>query len=752
MGGYLDNCASLSSTCGMSSSPVSEPASAPAPPPLRDAIFISYRRDDARGASGRVYDWLKIGFGAGAVFRDVHSIGVGRWRDRIDAALARCAACVAVIGPRWADATNLPRLHESGDMVRHELVTALASEAITMVPTLVENAPLPGELVEQLPEPLQPLFREWNIRMITENGWEDDIRRLIQEIGEATALPVQPDFHSLLLSVAAAEQRIAGLEQEHRAQRDQLEASQRTIAELRGRLAEAPSGERDRLSEAFAALAQGNTRQAEAVFEREHAAALRTAVDAACHVGNLALLRDVGKAATYFGKALELDPVQPEALLQLSQARVSLGDLDGAEQALHRGLELARAKGDGRLELRALLGLGDGQLARGDGGAALTHNRQAVAIATALADQQPADPDRQRDLSVAHTKVGDALLAQGPEAALESYRHSLAIRQKLAAQEPASSQAQRDLAIGLERIGEILLWQKDFDGAVDTSRRSLAIRDALVERDSGNSNAQLDLSIGHNKVGDALLARGDGGSALAAYTKALRIMEELVRADPGNSQWQRELAFCHNRRGEELAAAGESEEALLAFRQGQAVAERLACLDPDNSLWQADLAFVFDRIGAAVQHQGDLDVALQHYQRALAIRSALVACDPETSPWLRDLFVSHLNVADSLTAQNNPEAARLSCRKALAIADQLLACAPDDRQTRFDRAEAGYKLSAAIAADPGSLSAAGAELLNTSREVVADLRASGWQMPDEAWLRAMEAEQGEPGADIDSSV
>ena len=391
----------------MSSSPASEPATAQAPPPLRDAIFISYRRDDARGASGRVYDWLKIGFGTGAVFRDVHSIGVGRWRDRIDAALARCAACVAVIGPRWADATNLPRLHESGDMVRHELVTALASEAITMVPTLVENAPLPGEQVKQLPEPLQPLFREWNIRTITENGWEDDIRRLIQEIGEATALPVQPDFHSLLLSVAAAEQRIAGLEQEHRAQRDQLEASQRTIDELRGRLAEAPSGERDRLSEAFAALAQGNTRQAEAVFEREHAAALRTAVDAACHVGNLALLRDVGKAATYFCKALQLDPEQPEATLQLSQARFSLGDLDGAEQALQRALELARAGGDGRLELRALLGLGDGQLARGDGAAALEHNLRAVAIATSLADQQPADPERQHDLAVVHTKVGD---------------------------------------------------------------------------------------------------------------------------------------------------------------------------------------------------------------------------------------------------------------------------------------------------------------------------------------------------------
>jgi hypothetical protein len=60
----------------------------------RDQIFISYRRDDARGASGRLYDWLRIGFGRERVFRDVHSIGVGKWRDKIDSALARSAVCV----------------------------------------------------------------------------------------------------------------------------------------------------------------------------------------------------------------------------------------------------------------------------------------------------------------------------------------------------------------------------------------------------------------------------------------------------------------------------------------------------------------------------------------------------------------------------------------------------------------------------------------------------------------------------------
>src|SRR5215831_13972183 len=88
----------------------------------RDHIFISYRRDDARGASGRLYDWLRIGFGRERVFRDVASIGVGKWRDKINAALARSSVCVAVIGTRWDNADNLPRLAQENDMVRHELL------------------------------------------------------------------------------------------------------------------------------------------------------------------------------------------------------------------------------------------------------------------------------------------------------------------------------------------------------------------------------------------------------------------------------------------------------------------------------------------------------------------------------------------------------------------------------------------------------------------------------------------------------
>jgi hypothetical protein len=180
-------------------------------PAIRDHIFISYRRDDARGASGRLYDWMRIAFGREHVFRDVHSIGVGKWRDKINQTLARSAVCVAVIGPRWANAGNLPRLRDASDMVRHELLTALACSELTMVPVLVEGAQVP---TPDLPSELRPLFETWNAVKVTEEGWEDDTRRLIAAIVDATNLRAGADVDELLGNAGAAQQRLVELEKE----------------------------------------------------------------------------------------------------------------------------------------------------------------------------------------------------------------------------------------------------------------------------------------------------------------------------------------------------------------------------------------------------------------------------------------------------------------------------------------------------------------------------------------------------------
>jgi hypothetical protein len=63
-------------------------------------VFISYRRDDASAAAGRLYDRLEAGFGADNVFMDVDAISPGvDFAEIIEAAVSSCDALLAVTGP-----------------------------------------------------------------------------------------------------------------------------------------------------------------------------------------------------------------------------------------------------------------------------------------------------------------------------------------------------------------------------------------------------------------------------------------------------------------------------------------------------------------------------------------------------------------------------------------------------------------------------------------------------------------------------
>lgn len=123
------------------------------------SIFIGYRRDDTADVSGRVYDRLRLTFGAEAVFKDVDNLDPGvAFGDYILTILPRCRVFLAMIGPHWADVRNehgARRLEDSSDWVRIELETALATPGLQVVPVLVNGAPMPR--AEHLPEKLRRL-------------------------------------------------------------------------------------------------------------------------------------------------------------------------------------------------------------------------------------------------------------------------------------------------------------------------------------------------------------------------------------------------------------------------------------------------------------------------------------------------------------------------------------------------------------------------------------------------------------------
>lgn len=115
------------------------------------AIFISYRRGNAAGNAGRLYDTLTAHFGDDRVFMDVDSIAPGQdFADVLNKTLLRCRAVVVVIDPAWLTVTDRngnPRLSDPHDYVRIEIEHALAARA-HVFPILVDGATMPnsGEL------------------------------------------------------------------------------------------------------------------------------------------------------------------------------------------------------------------------------------------------------------------------------------------------------------------------------------------------------------------------------------------------------------------------------------------------------------------------------------------------------------------------------------------------------------------------------------------------------------------------------
>ena len=159
-------------------------------------IFICYRRDDAGGDAGRLFDRLNYRF-RGRVFMDVAGIRPGADFSRvIQDTVGSCHVLIAIIGRHWItlkdEATDQRRLDLANDYVRREIATAL-SRNITVIPVLVRGAKMPSS--ELLPPDLALLsFR--NALEITDGDFEHDAQRLIEAVesacGEIRPVPPAP--------------------------------------------------------------------------------------------------------------------------------------------------------------------------------------------------------------------------------------------------------------------------------------------------------------------------------------------------------------------------------------------------------------------------------------------------------------------------------------------------------------------------------------------------------------------------------
>jgi len=146
------------------------------------AIFLSYRRDDAEGEAGRLFDDLVHEFGADKVFMDVAGIEPGRdFRKVIDQNVSSCGVLLAMMGKGWIDAkdeSGRRRLDDPLDFVRLETASALKRD-IPVIPVLVHGGRIPRS--EQLPDDLRDLAYRNGVEL-THARWDSDVQLLIKAL------------------------------------------------------------------------------------------------------------------------------------------------------------------------------------------------------------------------------------------------------------------------------------------------------------------------------------------------------------------------------------------------------------------------------------------------------------------------------------------------------------------------------------------------------------------------------------------
>lgn len=157
-------------------------------------IFVSYRRQDSQSAAGRLSDHLRDHLTGVPIFRDVETIEPGvDFVEAIERALSNCGVLVAVIGPRWLEATDADgrrRLTHPDDYTRIEIATALKRDGVRVIPVLVEGAQMPAS--DDLPEDLAALARR-NAIELTDRRWEFDVSQLVDTLRKVLDLaPPEP--------------------------------------------------------------------------------------------------------------------------------------------------------------------------------------------------------------------------------------------------------------------------------------------------------------------------------------------------------------------------------------------------------------------------------------------------------------------------------------------------------------------------------------------------------------------------------
>ena len=295
---------------------------------------------------------------------------------------------------------------------------------------------------------------------------------------------------------------------------------------------------------------------------------------------------------------------EAEMLLELGRHGEALAVQERAVDTLER---IKEPPPPTRLALAASLARrGDMRLAASrDLTLALADYQRARAMLAELLDSDSARTDIKRELSLAHERVGDALLQSNDLAgANQAFTACLALRRELVARDRNNQAWRRDLSVALARVADLHATQGRPREAGQAFGEALAIRQAVFDRAPSDIVATRDLAVLWMRIGQADAAARPGGVDVdTAYARAIALLEPLVAQAAAASRWRRDLAVAHAERGEARLRAGRHADAAADLRAALALITALRATAPDDAQLRADEAWIRSRLARSARRR-----------------------------------------------------------------------------------------------------------------------------------------------------
>ncbi len=389
-------------------------------------------------------------------------------------------------------------------------------------------------------------------------------------------------------------------------------------------------------------------------------------------------------------------------LVKMAQVLVAKGDMKGGGGLYAEAFALAeKSKAPDSIPVREALArayssFGDLKIRMGQHGEAVEPYLKLLALSAQLSREQKADPATDRDISLAHTKLGDVYGRIDREVeALPHLRTALEIDRRVSDAAPGNLPLLRKLFVDYNMIGRI--FRSRAGPALDTGGEAkfylegaATLAEKMIAADPDNRLALADAAMAQDSYGDWLSAGPNPSLALTYYQKARANAEKMVGSSAlaGNEDFMIQV---YQRLAHGQIAVGQANEALPNLVKAEdyvALAEQQNPGLVRNANRRTDI--LRDRADAYISLK-QWPEAIAALNRSIAIFDSLRQRDPANVFFLSIQPELYTHLADSYAANGQRDAAMKALRMGLDRLQELEGKRPlvkeeeDARRTELSR-------------------------------------------------------------------